>query len=103
MSVASLFADIDYVKLMDEKTPPKDILAPYLTATNINNIMKLAAKIPDKVSYSVPCSVTPCLEFHSVRKGVGEGLRGRRGGQFSSVRIVISRRSEKLFCTSGYL
>jgi hypothetical protein len=43
--------DIDYVKLMDDKTSPKDILAPYLTSANINNLMKLAAKIPDKVSH----------------------------------------------------
>ena len=54
-------ADIDYVKLMDEKTPPKDILAPYLTSTNINNVMKLAAKIPDKVSTSFLCSVHTCF------------------------------------------
>ncbi|KAK7115948.1 NBAS subunit of NRZ tethering complex-like [Littorina saxatilis] len=44
----SVAPDIDYVKLMDKKTSPKDILAPYLTSANINNIMKLAAKIPDK-------------------------------------------------------
>ncbi|KAK7477823.1 hypothetical protein BaRGS_00030901 [Batillaria attramentaria] len=32
-----LAADIDYVRLIDDKTPPKDILAPYLTSANINN------------------------------------------------------------------
>ncbi|XP_076465960.1 NBAS subunit of NRZ tethering complex-like isoform X2 [Babylonia areolata] len=41
-------SDIDYVRLMDEGTPPKDLLAPYLTASNINTIMKLATRIPDK-------------------------------------------------------
>nr|KAG5692694.1 hypothetical protein BaRGS_008557 [Batillaria attramentaria] len=46
-----LAADIDYVRLIDDKTPPKDILAPYLTSANINNVMKLASKIPDKAAW----------------------------------------------------
>ncbi|XP_025077701.1 neuroblastoma-amplified sequence-like [Pomacea canaliculata] len=41
-------SDIDYVRLMDDKTPPKDCLAPYLNSSNINNVIKLAARIPDK-------------------------------------------------------
>lgn len=36
---------------MDDKTPPKDCLAPYLNSSNINNVIKLAARIPDKVRY----------------------------------------------------
>lgn len=65
MNVLFLCADIDYVKLMDEKTPPKDILAPYLTSTNINNIMKLAAKIPDKVSSSFLYCLHLCIHAFS--------------------------------------
>ncbi|KAK7009358.1 neuroblastoma-amplified sequence [Biomphalaria glabrata] len=39
---------IDYKQLMDEKTPPMNVLGPCLTASNVTTVAKLSTQIPDK-------------------------------------------------------